>query len=80
MPAREMELAARACHDCDVFLAAGSSLVVYPAAALPELAKQNGAALIIINRTPTPLDGIADLIINDEIGKMLPRLIGMDAG
>ncbi|HEU0176492.1 MAG TPA: NAD-dependent deacetylase, partial [Blastocatellia bacterium] len=55
----------------------GSSLVVYPAAALPELAKRNGAALIIINRTPTPIDGIADLVINDEIGKTMPQLIGM---
>jgi NAD-dependent deacetylase len=77
MPAREMDLAVEACHDCDVFMAVGSSLVVYPAAALPELAKRNGAALIIINRTPTPIDGIADLVISDEIGKMLPQLIGM---
>jgi NAD-dependent deacetylase len=75
MPAREMELAAQACYDCEVFLAVGSSLVVYPAAALPELAKQNGAALVIINRTPTPMDGIADLVINDEIGKTLPQLV-----
>ena len=77
MPAREMELAVKACYDCDVFLAVGSSLVVYPAAALPELAKQNGATLIIINRTPTQMDAIADLVINDEIGSSLPRLIGM---
>jgi NAD-dependent deacetylase len=60
-----------------VFMAVGSSLVVYPAAALPELAKRNGAVLIIINRTPTQMDGIADLVINDEIGKTLPQLIGM---
>jgi NAD-dependent deacetylase len=80
MPAREMDLAVRACYDCDVFLAVGSSLVVYPAAALPELAKQNGAALVIINRTPTPMDGIADLVINDEIGRTLPQLIGMAVG
>ncbi len=77
MPVQETELAKKACYDCDVFLAVGSSLVVYPAAALPELAKQNGAALVIINRTPTPMDGIADLVINDEIGKTLPQLIGM---
>jgi NAD-dependent deacetylase len=44
--------------------------------AMPELAKRNGAALIIINRTPTPMDGIADLVINDQIGKTLPMLIG----
>lgn len=79
MPAREMDLAVKACRECEVLIAAGSSLVVYPAAALPELAKQSGAALIIVNRTPTPLDGIADLVINEEIGKTLPRLIGMAA-
>lgn len=80
MPAREMDLAVKACFDCEVFLAVGSSLVVYPAAALPELAKQNGAALIIINRTPTPMDGIADLVLNEEIGKALPNLVGMQVG
>jgi NAD-dependent deacetylase len=77
MPELEMELAVESCYDCDVFMAVGSSLVVYPAAALPELAKRNGAVLIIINRTPTQMDGIADLVINDEIGKTLPQLIGM---
>jgi NAD-dependent deacetylase len=76
MPAREMQLAAEAAKDCDLFLAVGSSLVVYPAAALPELAKRYGAALIIINRTPTPMDAIADLVVNDEIGKTLPELMG----
>jgi NAD-dependent deacetylase len=76
MPAREMQLAAEAAKDCDVFLAVGSSLVVYPAAALPELAKRYGAALIIINRTPTSMDAIADLVVNDEIGKTLPMLLG----
>jgi NAD-dependent deacetylase len=77
MPARAMEMAIAACYDCEVFLAVGSSLVVYPAASLPELAKRNGAALIIINRTPTPLDGIADLVLNEEIGIALPKLAGV---
>ncbi|NDD62870.1 MAG: NAD-dependent deacetylase, partial [Acidobacteria bacterium] len=49
---------------------------VYPAAALPQLAKQSGAALIIINRTPTPCDEMADLVIYDEIGQSLPALVG----
>jgi NAD-dependent deacetylase len=75
MPQHEMRRAVEYSCNCEVFLAVGSSLVVYPAAALPELAKQNGAALIIINRTPTPLDGIADLVINEEIGKALPQLV-----
>lgn len=78
MPALAMQAAVEACQDCDVFLVAGSSLMVYPAASLPELAKQSGAALIIINRTPTPMDGIADLVLNEEIGKALPKLVGMN--
>lgn len=79
MPALAMKLAVEACQDCEVFLSVGSSLVVYPAASLPELAKQSGAALVIVNRTPTPLDGIADLVVKEEIGKALPKLVGLDA-
>jgi NAD-dependent deacetylase len=77
MPAEAMQAAIAACYACEAFLAVGSSLVVHPAASLPMIAKGAGAALIIINRTPTPLDGMADLVINEEIGKTLPKLIGM---
>ena len=76
MPAHEVERAIGACEACDLLIAVGSSLVVYPAASLPALAKQSGARLIIINRTETPLDGIADLVLRDEIGRILPHLIG----
>jgi NAD-dependent deacetylase len=75
MPAREMEAAIAACIACEIFLAVGSSLVVYPAAGLPEIAKQNGAVLILMNRTETPLDDMADLVIREEIGRALPELI-----
>ena len=75
MPAEEMHRATEAAEDCDVFLAVGSSLVVYPAAALPAVAKARGATLVIVNRDPTPLDVIADLVINEEIGKALPALV-----
>jgi NAD-dependent deacetylase len=75
MPALEMERARLASEGCDVFLAVGSSLVVYPAALLPRLAKQSGARLLIINRTPTPMDEIAEMVIREEIGTALPRLI-----
>jgi NAD-dependent deacetylase len=75
MPAREMERAIRACRECDLLIAVGSSLVVYPAAALPMLAKQHGARLIVVNRTPTPLDDVADAVIRDEIGAVMPALI-----
>lgn len=77
MPALAMKAAVEASQDCDVFLAVGSSLVVYPAASLPELAKQSGAALVIVNRTPTPLDDVADLVVNEKIGETLPKLIGI---
>jgi NAD-dependent deacetylase len=70
------QLAAEA---CDVFLAVGSSLVVYPAAGLPVVAKRAGARLIILNRTETPLDELADLVIHDEIGRVLPALVGVAA-
>lgn len=76
MPVLEMQIAALSARQSDVFIAVGSSLVVYPAASFPELARQHGAKLIIINRTPTPLDSEADLVINDEIGRTLPLLIG----
>ncbi len=79
MPAMEMELAAAVSQECEVFIAVGSSLQVYPAAGFPELAKQSGAKLIIINRDETPLDGIADLVIRENIGEVLPRLVGMSA-
>ena len=79
MPAREMQMAVEASTDCDLFLAVGSSLVVYPAASLPELAKRKGARLVIVNRTPTPLDDLADLVLREEIGLALPRLVGSES-
>jgi NAD-dependent deacetylase len=54
----------------------GSSLVVYPAASMPRIAKRNGAILAIINIDPTPLDDQADIIINDNAAKVLSAIIG----
>jgi NAD-dependent deacetylase len=71
MPEEPMRRARELTLACDLFLAIGSSLVVYPAAAFPLIAKRNGAALVIINREPTELDGAADLVINGEIGAVL---------
>ncbi|MCH7808605.1 MAG: NAD-dependent deacylase [Planctomycetes bacterium] len=68
MPQREMEDAHQLSTDADVYLAIGSSLVVEPAASLPRLAKSYGATLVILNKTPTPLDPIADLVIREPIG------------
>jgi NAD-dependent deacetylase len=52
--------------------------VVYPAAGFPELAKRNGARLVILNRDPTPLDRIADLVLHSEIGPTLAAAVGLD--
>ena len=71
MPEREMERAEDAARNCDLFLVLGSSLVVYPAAGFPLMAKRNGAKLAIVNREPTDLDGVADFVIHAEIGPVL---------
>jgi len=60
---------------CDLFLVLGSSLVVQPANGFPLLAKENGAELVIVNREPTPLDGYADLVLNEDIGPLLSSII-----
>jgi NAD-dependent deacetylase len=75
MPKTEMQRAKEESVVCDLFLAVGSSLVVYPAAGFPGLAKESGAALVIINREPTNLDDLADLVINAEIGPTLDAAV-----
>jgi NAD-dependent deacetylase len=59
---------------CDLFIVLGSSLVVYPAAGLPIVAKRNGARLAIVNRDPTELDRFADIVIHDDIGPLMSRI------
>jgi NAD-dependent deacetylase len=78
MPAEAMRRAETEILAADLFIVAGSSLVVYPAAAFPELAKRNGATLVIINREPTGLDPIADLVLNRTIGETLGTAVGVD--
>lgn len=78
MPEAAMRRAERAANECDLFLVLGSSLVVFPAAAFPMVAKQAGAALAIVNRAPTEMDEIADLVIHAEIGPTLGTAVGID--
>jgi len=78
MPELEMARAERATLDCDLFLVLGSSLVVYPAAGFPMLAKRNGARLVIVNREPTEQDEIADLVVNSEIGPVLAAAVALN--
>ena len=64
----------RLAEECDLFIAIGSSLVVEPAASLPLHAKNSGAFLAIINRDPTPLDDLADLVLRTPIGQTLQQI------
>lgn len=75
MPVAAMERAEDLTRGSDLFLAIGSSLVVWPAAGFPQMAKRNGAALVIINREPTEMDELADLVVNFDIGDVLAPFI-----
>ena len=75
MPADAMARAEQLTMQCDLFLAIGSSLVVWPAAGFPLMAKRNGAALVIINREPTEFDELADLVVRNDIGDVLGPFI-----
>jgi NAD-dependent deacetylase len=78
MPVNEMRRAERETLLADLFLTIGSSLVVYPAAGFPELAKRNGSGLVILNLQRTGLDAIADLVLNRPIGETLGAAVGVD--
>jgi NAD-dependent deacetylase len=78
MPEDEMQRAQVETLAADLFIVAGSSLVVYPAAGFPELAKRNGAMLVIVNRDPTGLDDLADLVLNRSIGETLGGAVGIE--
>jgi NAD-dependent deacetylase len=73
MPVEPMQRAEAATLDCDLFLVLGSSLVVYPAAGFPLIAKRNGAMLAIVNRESTEQDPYADLVLHDEIGPVMSQ-------
>ncbi len=71
-----IDRAMRAASRADLLLAVGTSLQVYPAAALVPVAKDAGARIVIVNAEPTPLDHLADAIVRDPIGLVLPELCG----
>jgi NAD-dependent deacetylase len=75
MPEGPMRRAEELTLSCDLFLAIGSSLVVWPAAGFPLMAKRNGARLVILNRDATELDDMADLVIHEDIGSVLAPFI-----
>jgi NAD-dependent deacetylase len=75
LPEKTLTEATRRAAACDLMIVVGSSLVVYPAAALPAFAKQAGARLVIVNLSPTPLDEAADLVIRAPAGEVMGRLL-----
>ena len=71
----DLERAQAAAADCDLFLAIGTSLGVYPAARLPEIAVRAGARLVVMNAEETPFDDVADAVLRDPLGTLLPDLV-----
>jgi NAD-dependent deacetylase len=75
MPEAAMQRAQELTLSCNLFMAIGSSLVVWPAAGFPLMAKRNGARLVIINREATEFDELADLVVRGDIGTVLEPFI-----
>jgi NAD-dependent deacetylase len=75
MPGHEMARATEEAARCDLMMVLGSSLVVYPAAGLPLLAKERGADYVIVNREVTEQDPYADLVLNTDIGPLLSSVL-----
>lgn len=71
----DLERSFAAAAGADLFLAVGTSLVVYPVADLPRVALEAGARLVIMNADETPYDRLASAVIRDRIGEVLPKLV-----
>ena len=67
MPEDKMTRAIMHARECDLCIVLGSSLVVYPAASIPDFAVQGQAKVMVINREATTLDRSADLVIHDSV-------------
>ena len=75
-----IDAAMQAARECDVIIAAGSSLSVFPAANVVPMAKRHGARVIIANGEPTGMDGLADAVLRGRLGEVLPALCGVAEG
>ena len=71
--------AQRAARDCDLMLAVGTKLSVWPIAGVVPLAKEAAARVVILNAEPTDMDQLADAVLRGPIGEILPRLVGGEA-
>jgi NAD-dependent protein deacetylase/lipoamidase len=74
----DLERAQRAAERCDLLLAVGTTLAVFPIAGVVPVAREAGARLIILNAEPTAMDDLADVVLRGSIGQVLPRLVGAD--
>ncbi|MGH2785198.1 MAG: SIR2 family NAD-dependent protein deacylase [Actinomycetota bacterium] len=73
----DLERSFDAAAGADLFLAIGTSLVVYPVADLPRVALEAGARLVILNAEPTPYDRLASAVLRDRLGEVLPKLVSL---
>jgi NAD-dependent deacetylase len=72
----DLERAQRVATECDLLLAIGSTLAVYPAAGVVPIARQGGARIVILNAEPTEMDDLADAVVRGSISELLPRMVG----
>ena len=72
----DLERAFEAAASCDLLLAVGTSLGVYPIAEVVPIALRAGAALVIVNAEPTPFDRDADVVLRGSISEVLPQIVG----
>jgi NAD-dependent deacetylase len=79
MPRRPLTRADALMRECDLVLVVGSTLVVYPAAGLPETAVRAGARLAIVKQTATPRDGLATVVVRGKAGQILPAAVALAA-
>lgn len=80
LPVEVWDRAAAAVECCDLLLVLGSSLIVYPAAELPQRALRNGARLVIINREPTDYDQLADVVVRSQLGDFARAALAQSIG
>ncbi len=74
MPEVEVKKATALARQCDFFLVVGSTLLVQPAALLPDMARRSGAFLAIVNLSETPYDAVCDILIKGKAGEVLPQI------
>ncbi len=74
LPPAAMAEAFQMARECDLMLVVGSSLQVYPAADVPEMAVRRGVPLVIVNDEPTPLDIAAAVVLHGRSGELLPEI------